>query len=568
MKPPRTVLTVAAIVVLALMAVFAVQIQRSQSESRQDVEERFRERAEVSAALTASIFESTSGSSQPENAKTFGGAGVEDATLTARAKEGNLQYLVLLDASGGVIAASSGTPVTTLRALRNRPTHIERVLSGSTYALSNATSAGGPLEYAQPIPTARGKRVLVSGFPPALIHAFLSGYLTQVPNTAGGRAYVLDGNGVVVGSPVKSAVPGLRPDDEGLVGSLLTRAEGRYGRGRYFTTSAVGNSPWRVVVTAPEASLFEAVRGARKWVPWILLAGFGLAACGILILIRRVLLGADQLAVANRRLGETNETLEQRARELSRSNAELEQFASIASHDLREPLRKVQMFAAQLEVKEGDRLTEDGRGYLRRMSRAGERMQMLIDDLLKFSRVATHAQPFVDVDLETVVRESIDDLEAVVAESGGTVHVGDLPVVRADQAQMRQLMQNLLSNALKFRRDGVPPEVRVDGRVRDRFVEISVSDNGIGFDPRYASRIFRVFERLHGRDAYPGTGIGLALCRKIAERHGGGITAESVPNEGSTFTFSIPVDQAIGTTSATAASRPGTEREEAPVAHA
>jgi signal transduction histidine kinase len=197
-------------------------------------------------------------------------------------------------------------------------------------------------------------------------------------------------------------------------------------------------------------------------------------------------------------------------------------------------------------VLEQDQLSEHGRDYLARMSSAARRMQDLIDDLLRFSRVTTNTRPFVAVDLAATAHEVRADLEGVIDETGATVELGELPTVQADPLQMRQLLQNLLSNALKFHRDGVAPHVKVVGRVDGRLAEIAVSDDGIGFDERYAQRIFRVFERLHGRGVYPGTGIGLALCRKIVERHGGTITATSAPGEGATFLVTLPLEHSDG----------------------
>jgi light-regulated signal transduction histidine kinase (bacteriophytochrome) len=235
------------------------------------------------------------------------------------------------------------------------------------------------------------------------------------------------------------------------------------------------------------------------------------------------------------------------AAELSRSNAELEQFASIASHDLQEPLRKVQTFATQLNATERERLSEEGQDYLRRMSDAAGRMRSLIDDLLMFSRVSTQGRPFAAVDLGEIVEQVLIDLEVSIHESGATVTVDELPRLQADAMQMRQLMQNLLGNALKFRREGVVPELRVSARVDDHVAELTVQDNGIGFDEQYATRIFRAFERLHGARAYPGTGIGLALCRKIVERHNGTITAAGTVGVGATFTIRLPLEHAVET---------------------
>ncbi len=226
---------------------------------------------------------------------------------------------------------------------------------------------------------------------------------------------------------------------------------------------------------------------------------------------------------------------------LQQSNRELEDFAYVASHDLQEPLRKIQAFGDRLREKAGPELNAEGRDYIDRMQSAARRMQTLIDDLLTFARVTTKAKPFVAVDLKQVVDEAAHDLEARVLETGGQVMVGDLPVIEADPVQMRQLFLNLIGNALKFHRPSVPPKVEVRGTNIDGHCEIRVSDNGIGFDEKYADRIFAMFERLHGRNDYQGTGIGLAICRKIAERHSGEIVASSRPGEGSTFVVTLPV---------------------------
>jgi two-component system sensor kinase FixL len=242
------------------------------------------------------------------------------------------------------------------------------------------------------------------------------------------------------------------------------------------------------------------------------------------------------------------------AAELERSNKELEQFAYIASHDLQEPLRKIRTFGDRLQMKCGQQLDAVGRECLARMQDAAERMQRLIDGLLTLSRVTTQGQEFVPVNLEELVREVVRDLEAQIEKVHGRVEIGHLPTIQADPLQMRQLFQNLIGNALKFHRPEEPPLVRVWGRyLRDRtqraagppdaeeFCRIVVEDNGIGFEEKYAERIFQMFQRLHPRDVYEGTGVGLAICRKIVQRHGGTITAQSTPGKGSTFICLLPV---------------------------
>lgn len=249
---------------------------------------------------------------------------------------------------------------------------------------------------------------------------------------------------------------------------------------------------------------------------------------------------------------EANRELALQAEELARSNEELQKFAFIASHDLQEPLRKVTAFGDRLQEKYGDVLGEQGGDYLARMQNAAMRMQTLINDLLAFSRITTKAQPFVELDLRDVVQKVVADLEGRLVQTGGQVVVGELPFIEADPLQMRQLFQNLIGNSLKFHRQDAPPLVTITGSViMDRrgaggreLCHLSVLDNGIGFDQKYNDRIFEVFQRLHGRSEYEGTGIGLAICRKIAERHGGSITARSTPGEGAEFIVQLPVRQA------------------------
>lgn len=244
------------------------------------------------------------------------------------------------------------------------------------------------------------------------------------------------------------------------------------------------------------------------------------------------------------------------ASRLEQSNRELEDFAYVASHDLQEPLRKVQAFGDRLDKKYAAALGDEGRDYVRRMRDAADRMQTLINDLLTFSRVATKTHPFAAIDLDLIAAEVISDLEIKIEETGASVEVSGLPTVEADALQMRQLLQNLIGNALKFKRDGVAPLVKIyafeDEFDADRTqaltpqVKFAVEDNGIGFDEKYLDRIFTVFQRLHGRTEYEGSGVGLAVCRKIAERHGGSITARSADGAGATFVVSLPVKQPDG----------------------
>jgi PAS domain S-box-containing protein len=244
----------------------------------------------------------------------------------------------------------------------------------------------------------------------------------------------------------------------------------------------------------------------------------------------------------------TEETLAQKAAELTRSNLELEQFAFVASHDLQEPLRKIQAFGDRLKVKADKALTSDARDYLERMQRASARMRTLIDDLLAFSRVIRSGEPFVPVNLAQTAREVVGDLELRIEKTGADVQIGDLPTIQADPTQMRQLLLNLIGNALKFQAPGNQPVVtitaaKVTTGSGELFWDLIVQDNGIGFEEQYAEKIFAVFERLHGRDEYEGTGIGLAVCRRITDRHSGTITAKGQLEKGATFIITLPARQ-------------------------
>ncbi|MCC6558720.1 MAG: PAS domain S-box protein [Polyangiaceae bacterium] len=253
----------------------------------------------------------------------------------------------------------------------------------------------------------------------------------------------------------------------------------------------------------------------------------------------------EQLRTYARHLEELEESLKRQNRELERKNRELEQFAYVSSHDLQEPLRKIVAFGDRLRSRCGPALDERGIDYLERMTSAAQRMQLLINDLLEFSRLSTRARGFERVDLRQIALATVSDLEVLIERTGGSVEVGEIGVIDADPSQMGQLFQNLIENALKFHRAEAPPRVKVWGAPRGEggrppAVEIRVEDSGIGIEPRFRERIFTVFERLNPRARYEGTGIGLAICKKIAERHGGDIVVESEPGRGSTFVVTLP----------------------------
>jgi PAS domain S-box-containing protein len=270
-----------------------------------------------------------------------------------------------------------------------------------------------------------------------------------------------------------------------------------------------------------------------------------------LVLMKTV---ADQVATAMERIrlleelrrsrDELESRVQARTADLESRNRELQDFASIASHDLQEPLRKVQMFGDLLRNRYESALGDEGKDWVFRMTSASKRMQTLLNALLNYARVTIQAKPFVEISLNNVVQDVLTDLEARLQETGGNVKVEKLPTIEADPSQMNQLFQNLIGNALKFHKESEKPLVKVSSQPGNGVCRISVRDNGIGFDEQHLIKIFAPFQRLHGKTgSYEGTGMGLAICKKIVERHGGTITARSTPGKGSVFIINLPVKQ-------------------------
>jgi signal transduction histidine kinase len=233
------------------------------------------------------------------------------------------------------------------------------------------------------------------------------------------------------------------------------------------------------------------------------------------------------------------ELVKEQTAELTRSNTELGQFVYIASHDLQEPLRMVASYLQLVDKRYKEKLDDDAREFIGFAVDGAKRMQLLINDLLSYSRVGTKGQPFQPVDCEQALQMAMRNLQVAIRESGAQITHDPLPAVMGDATQLEQLFQNLIGNALKFRRDE-PSKIHVGAEQKNGCWYLSVQDNGIGIEAQYFDRIFIVFKRLHGRNVYPGTGIGLAICKKIVERHGGAIWVESEVGKGSTFRFTIP----------------------------
>ncbi len=563
---------------VALLGAFTYVLLDSQAQSRREAETRLGSEARISAELTAAIFTSTAGSAQAATAaKAFGGRAVDEQALTALAKRSRQAYALILDGDGTILAASRETPAVARARVSSTPPHIREALAGRASfsdVLPAPSGKGAIIEWASPFATPFGRRVKVDALDAKLIFQFLSGYLGGARSDSSSRAYVLDSHNRLLASSAGTAKAGDRLTSPGLLTVLAAGTAGSYRSSaqaeRYAASAPVQGSSWRVVLSEPTSRLYPALAGSRSWLLFSVLGAFAMAGGAGLLFLRRALLSGAQLEEANDALTAVNMSLEERvaertaaaeghARELARSNVELEQFSSVASHDLQEPLRKIRMFGDRLRTGLGDSLPEESASDLERMQNAAERMQRLINDLLDFSRVSHRGKAFQRVDLGKVTEDVLADLEASVVELNARVQVGDLPVIDADETQMRQLLQNLVGNALKFHREGEPPVIRISGNIiagrEPRFsgettaadcCVITVEDNGIGFDEQYAERVFTAFERLHSRTAYEGTGIGLSIARKIAWRHGGDITARSAPDRGATFTVTLPLSHANG----------------------
>ena len=286
------------------------------------------------------------------------------------------------------------------------------------------------------------------------------------------------------------------------------------------------------------------------------------------VMRERILSDLSAVRVAHAELDErtkdlerSNAELDERTKDLERSNAELEQFAYIASHDLQEPLRKVASFCQLLERRYKGKLDERADQYIAFAVDGAKRMQILINDLLAFSRVGRIVREPVEVSCDAVLEQALANLADAIERSGATVTSDDLPTVSAEVPLLTAVFQNLISNALKFRGED-PPKVSVTVRRDGDFWEFAIADNGIGIDPEYAERIFVIFQRLHNKADYPGTGIGLAMCRKIVEYHGGTIWLDTDVESGSRFCFTLPVIAADESTDGTAPDKAGEPADE------
>jgi len=488
------------------------------------------------------------------------------------------ENILLVDASGSIVC--SGRPLTITRIPTNTEWFTKAVSEGSFYFGSYRLGlVTGATEFSLSFPVEDNgavKSVLSTTFNLSWFRAIAAG--SQLPE--GTTLTVLDSSGKIlamypdagdwIGKSIgrSKAVEMMQNNNDGMF-----RAIGLDGEKRLFgfTTMTGQGTNLRLMVGIPEKLAMEPVKKVFFYIGvWIVFSTIVLITAWVagslfaLNKINRLVNVTKELSTGNlsirtgirsgrgdlgqlarafdsmaEALQERDRELEARTEELERSNEELEQFAYIASHDLQEPLRMISSYTQLLAKRYKDQLDNDANEFINYAVDGANRMQVLINDLLSYSRVGTKGEEFSHVDLNSVLEAVKANLKGVIEETGAVIKYSKLPTVMADNSQMIQLFQNLIGNAVKFRREGVTPEIEITSKKEGNLFRFVVKDNGIGIDKKYLDRIFVIFQRLHTKEEFPGTGIGLAICKKIVERHGGEISVESAEGKGSDFNFTL-----------------------------
>ncbi|HEX4035640.1 MAG TPA: ATP-binding protein [Solirubrobacteraceae bacterium] len=540
---PHVILAFAAFMIALLLGVFAEFLVTSQARSRNDSQERFLDQAKIAAGLTQAIFTTSDAPEEAAAAKQFGAAVIAPATLDGYVRTSGLAFAYVTNSAGHVIAASHGAPQ-----LAPAPSVVvRRALEGSARFSDLFESAQHSYLVAQALPfsAASGRRVLVLAYPASALSGFLSHYLVGAVPGHTAHALIIDGSGRIVASSVAGTGVGKLPTAQFLhilrsghaneaVRGEYSVPTGKYEGTRYVVAASIGGSAWRVGITEPTSTLYPADVGSDWWISWTVFAAFAFAALCCWLLLRRSLRGA-QLRVAQA------QEIDAANAELKATNAELNAFSYSVSHDLRAPLRAIDGFSRIVLEEDQAALTDTQRRYLGLVRQNTATMGTLIDDLLGFSRLASKPLQRTQVDTASLVSEVEEDVIASAASSGAKVRFanGDLPAVDADLALLRQVFTNLIGNAVKYSAHNAQPEVTVTSELRDGERVFLVRDNGVGFDMRYADKLFQVFQRLHRVEDYEGTGVGLAIVQRIITRHGGRIWADSRVDEGATFYFTL-----------------------------
>ena len=530
---------------LVLLGVGAWLLATSQANDREQLRERYAIAADIAGDTINSLFDAAIGPALPRYAEQFGGE-VTTEQLDAYIEQTQGLWSAVLEPDGTVIAESTGTP--------DQPgAPILDSFDEDTFFVLGDIEGSGKEQFIQtgvlfPIGEEES-RVLASGSDLEVIGPFLAGSVSTLTRF-GGDAYVLDGNGEILGAVSADNPEQAPPPDPELVEKAKTQEEGFYEGAngeRFFAARPVTGTDWHVATSVSTTELYEPASGVSRWLPWVVLGILALALVMIGVLVRRAVDAGARLAVVNSQLESSQDRLRDRAielqssnAELQRSNAELEQFAYVASHDLSAPLRAVAGFSQLLGVRYKGRLDSDADEFIGHMQDGVERMQRIIDDLLAYSRVGRGGLRAEPVDLDAILDEVLHSLGPEIEERGAVVTRDELGTAYGEAGQLSQVIQNLVANGMKFTAEGVRPEVHVSAVREGGRVKVSVRDNGIGIEPSHAEQIFKMFQRLHSAEEFEGTGIGLAIAKKIVERHEGTIVIAPAPGGGTVFTFDVP----------------------------
>ena len=521
----RTVLLLFALGALVMLGAAAYGLAHGQQGQRSTLERRFQGRAQLGAALVGSLFSASAPSQQAQAAQRFGGK-ISQRALNTQAAAGGSGFLAISDTHGRVLAASSGAPANLNATLSAQPSFFRRALAGGSYGLSGI-QPNGTIYTALPFRGAGGTRVQVSGVKAGLLSAFLGGTLKQVTaNTSSSRALIVDDSGGVIAQQGGGERVGQRLHDAAVREAVVRHTNGAIAGDRQFTAQEIGATGWRLVLVATSHAVYGPVAGTNRWLPWIILVIGAIALGSVFFVLRRALAAAAQVRVANA--------------ELARSNADLERFAYVASHDLSEPLRTIGGFGGLLQRRYADRLDDEGRMMLDHVTSGATRLQALIDGLLTYARVSTAPRKLERIDLNEKIQIVLEAIRPAINERGARIEHGRLPTIEGERTQIFQLLENLILNAIKFTPADVAPHVEISAHdIGNGRVEIRIADNAIGVPADQAERIFEMFQRGRLGSDRSGTGIGLALCARIVERHGGKIRVEPRPGGGSVFVFDL-----------------------------
>jgi signal transduction histidine kinase/ActR/RegA family two-component response regulator len=548
-----------AVLFAILIAYFGVSLASSQSKARREVVARFSDHATISAALTHSLITSSAAAEQALSAKLYGAARVPPSALTAAAQKGGSTDLVLLAADGTILARSANTPAIVTRSLEGDPQFVRMALAGQGFALSNATPLGAGdavVQFAQAFATPFGRRVIVSGFPAAELTGFIDSFLAESALDTGAsssQGFVIDGNGNAIAS-TRGSTAGLGRLEPGLLSAARHASGGSFGNDRYFVSSPIENSPWRVVLTASQGSLFASVDGSNRWVPWVLFAAFVLLSVLTLMLITRIVGNAATQRAARA--------------EAEHANRAKSEFLSRMSHELRTPLNAVIGFAQLLEL---DDLEGDQREGVEQILKAGRHLLELINEVLDISRIesGTISMSVEPVHVGSVLADALSLIRPLADAAGVRLAADPEDLAEtyalADRQRLKQVLINLLSNAVKYNRSGGQVSVRCEELPGDR-LELAIADTGRGLTAEQLGRLFEPFDRLGAeRGDIEGTGLGLALSMRLTQAMGGAISAESQPDVGTTMRIELkraqgPDDVASSDELAPAAATAGSAR--------